>query len=99
MQSQPNTDNQGQKDEWDYKFTNHTPHPSAIQRINGLRSAAKAMAAAYIDLVPASREQSLALTKLEESIMHAVSGVARTMTEDNPDFVLPTDPAEDKAPA
>lgn len=80
---------QTQKDQWDYNFSTHKVHESALPAINGLRQAAKAMAAAYVDLVPASREQSLALTKLEESLMHAVSGVARTMTEDNPDFVAP----------
>lgn len=91
-------ENQTQRDEWDYKLSSHVPHESAVARINGLRQAAKAMAAAYIDLVPAGREQSLALTKLEESSMHAISGVCRVMTEDNPDFVPPETPAEDKVP-
>ncbi len=90
---------QKQRDDWAYRFTNHTPDPSAIPIIEGLRSAAKAMSDAYISMVPAGREQALALTKLEESLMHAVSGVARTMTADNPDFTPPEKPAEDKTPS
>jgi hypothetical protein len=47
-----------------------------------LRDAAKEYADAIVELVPTSREQALALTKLEECVMWANAGIARrTVTE------------------
>lgn len=80
---------QDQKDLWHYNFTNHTPHATVLPRIEGLRSAAMAMADAIIDMTPQGREQSLALTACENMLMHSVSALARTYTTDNPDFVDP----------
>jgi hypothetical protein len=48
---------------------------STVQRIEALRSAAKVLGAALEDYMRPSREQSLAVTKLEESLMRAVKGV------------------------
>lgn len=75
-------DNSSAKEQWEYNLTNHKPTEDAIRKIEGLRSAAKAMSAAIIDLVPQGREQSLALTKNEEMLFHAVSGLVRTENED-----------------
>ena len=80
------TRKQNQKEEWRYKLTNHTPSLEGIRRIEALRSAHKALSDAYIDLVPSSREQSIALSKLEEAASAAIGGVARVFTLDNPTY-------------
>lgn len=79
---QPQTDPQALKDLWHYNFTNHKPTADAIRKIEALRSAAKAMADAYIDLCPAGRDQALALTGLESSLFHGVAAIARVDNED-----------------
>lgn len=88
-------DPQSLKDQWHFNLTNHKPHESTLKRIEGLRSAGKAMADAIIDMTPASREQSLALTHLEQMTMYAVAAIARNETEDNPNFVAPEQEASD----
>ena len=75
-----------QKDEWHYKFTNHTPSEEGIKKIESLRSVAKAHADAIIDICPPGREQSLALTHLEETSTAAIAAVARHFTLDNPAY-------------
>lgn len=67
---------------WDWNFTNHKPTPDAIKKMEGLRSAAKAMKDAIIDMVPRSREQSLSLTNLETMLFYANAGIARNESED-----------------
>lgn len=84
------TDTKPQKDLWKYNFTNHKPTAEGIKRIEALRSAAKAMADAIIDLAPAGRDQALALTSLEQMLFHANAAIARNMNED-------LTPEEDKA--
>lgn len=59
----------------DVSLTNQAPDPRLLPRIEHLRSLGKGLGAAVIDLVPGSREQSLALTHLEETIMWAVKGL------------------------
>ena len=63
--------------EMDNRFTYHEPTAKQIERYNSLRSMAKAMAQHIIDLTPESREQSLAITKLEEAVMWANAAIAR----------------------
>lgn len=58
-------------------FTYHSPKDSQPERYNLLRKTAKELAILIIDNVPDSRERSLALTKLEESIFWANAGIAR----------------------
>lgn len=58
-------------------FTYHPVKPGQQERYILLRERAKALAYQIVELTPASREQSLALTKLEEVIMHANSAIAR----------------------
>lgn len=58
-------------------FTYHKP-PSTVQdTFVELREKAKELALLIADKVPAGREQSTALTRLEEAVMHANAGIAR----------------------
>jgi hypothetical protein len=59
------------------RFTYHKPHGNQPEKYEQLRNKAKELASLYLDLVPESREQSLAITALEESVMWANAGVAR----------------------
>lgn len=57
-------------------LTNHTPAgPEAIERIESLRSSAKELGRHIIANCPDSRERSLALTHLEETVMWAVKSL------------------------
>lgn len=78
---------------WDWNFTNHTPTPDAIKKMEGLRSTAKAMKDAIIAMSPHSRERSLALTNLEQVVFYSVAAIARTENTDGEDDT----PDEDKA--
>lgn len=71
-----------QKQLWDWNFTNHTPTPAALRKIEGLRAAAKAMKDAIIDMVPAGRDRSLSLTALEQTLFSANAGIARVENTD-----------------
>lgn len=58
-------------------LTNRPPVGDAVVEVfELLRGSAKELAALVVKFVPASREQSLALTHLEETVMWAVKGVA-----------------------
>lgn len=58
-------------------FQYHSPSPEQVQKYAQLRSQAKQLAYLIDDLAPNSREKSLAMTKLEESIMWANASIAR----------------------
>jgi hypothetical protein len=58
-------------------FTYHPPKPGQQDRYQDLRANALALALLIIETTPYSREQSLALTKLEEAIMWANASIAR----------------------
>lgn len=58
-------------------FTYHRPKASQPDRYEQLRSDALSLAVRICSLTPTSREQSLALTKLEEAIMFANAAIAR----------------------
>lgn len=62
-------------------FTYHPPRGNQPARYERLRAEARALARTIVELVPDSRERSLALTKLEEVIMWANAGVSRESTE------------------
>lgn len=59
------------------EFTYHAPRQDQVPRYNALRSMALTFATMVVELTPPSREQSLALTKLSEAIMHANAAIAR----------------------
>lgn len=56
-------------------LTNITPSAEQVQRIEALRQSAKDFASDLITLTLPSREQSLAITHLEETVMWAVKGI------------------------
>jgi len=58
-------------------FTYHAPKADQPARYVHLREKAKSMAVDILQICPPSRERSLALTKLEEAIMHANASIAR----------------------
>jgi hypothetical protein len=58
-------------------FCYHTPSPDQVSKDFSLRENAKSLAQLVLDLTPRSREQSLALTKIEEATMWATAAVAR----------------------
>ena len=63
--------------ELDKRFTYHAPKDDQPSRYELLRSEAKKLAETYVENVPESRELSLALTKLEESVFWANAAIAR----------------------
>jgi hypothetical protein len=58
-------------------FVYHTPKPGQPEIYQQIRDKAKELAYLIDELVPASREQSLATTKLEEAVFWANAGIAR----------------------
>lgn len=66
-----------QVSELEVRFTYHAPQPGQVDRYNALREQAREFAAAVVAMVPESREQALALTKIEEAVMWANAGIAR----------------------
>lgn len=66
----------------DKRFTHHPPHGDQIDRYTRIRAKAKEFAGLVVELVPTSRERSLALTKLDEVVMWANAGIARNETKE-----------------
>lgn len=65
-------------DRIEFDFTNHPPvDGSVLERMVRLRSAAKDLGHLIVDNVPVTREQSLALTHLEQCLMMCMAGIAR----------------------
>lgn len=58
-------------------FTYHAPHGTQPARYEQLRDKAREFAELLARLTPASREQSLALTHLEDAVMCANAAIAR----------------------
>jgi len=58
-------------------FTYHSPKDDQPQRYTKLREQAKALALLIAETTPPSREQSLALTHLEQAIFFANASIAR----------------------
>lgn len=65
------------KNDIENRFTYHAPKNDQVQRYGFLREAAKHFAEFVADSTPASREQALALTKIEEAVMWANAAIAR----------------------
>lgn len=59
------------------RFTHHAPKEGQPERYTELRDTVGRLATLIVELTPASREQSLALTKLEEAVMWANAAIAR----------------------
>ena len=58
-------------------FTYHATKDGQPEKYQAIREKAKELAYLIKELVPDSREQSLAITKLEECSMWANAGIAR----------------------
>lgn len=64
-------------DELTTRFTYHAPKTGQPEKYHSLRDRAKNLAREIVLLTPESREQSLALTKLEEAVFWANAAIAR----------------------
>lgn len=59
-------------------LTLHPPaHTRTIDCMAAVRAMGKSLAHLVVDTVPESREQSLALTDIEDAVQHAISGISR----------------------
>lgn len=58
-------------------FMYHSPKEGQQEKYEAIRSKAKELAYLIDDMCPNSREKSLAITKLEESVMWANTSIAR----------------------
>lgn len=66
----------------EHNMTNHPPaNADVITKFEELRVCAKDWAKAVAFLAPSCREQSLALTAAEESLMWAVAAIARNQDQ------------------
>jgi hypothetical protein len=63
--------------ELDKRFTSHPPQGDQSERYAQIRSEIRRVAELITDLTPDSREQALALTKLEEAVFWANAAIAR----------------------
>lgn len=64
-------------DELDNRFTYHPPpNQETIEKYARLRTLAREFAGLIVDLTPVSRDQSLALTALEDCVMRANRAIA-----------------------
>ena len=64
-------------EEIETRFTYHAPFADQPRLYETLRSAGKQLAYLILDSTPESREQSLAITALEQAIMWANAAIAR----------------------
>ena len=69
--------NGAQLDDIANRFTYHPPKDGQPQRYGILRDSAKNLALLILSETPPSREQSLALTHLENAIFYANAAIAR----------------------
>jgi hypothetical protein len=65
----------------DNNFIYHAPRGGQVERITYLRKKAKEFAEDIAQQTPESREQSLALTNLEEAVMWANAAIVRNENE------------------
>lgn len=64
-------------DDLNNRFTYHKPKEGQPQKFVDIREAAKSFAFLIANSCPESREQALAITKLEECVMWANASIAR----------------------
>jgi hypothetical protein len=63
-------------DQVEQAFRYHPPQGDQAQRYESLRGLARDLAIKIIHSTPTGRNQSLALTKLQEAVMHANAAIA-----------------------
>lgn len=61
----------------DNRFTYHAPKPGQQERYVAIREKAKELAVLIVASTPSSREQSVALTNLEQATFWANAAIAR----------------------
>jgi hypothetical protein len=61
----------------DRDFTHHPPKDDQLARYTSIRAHAKVLAECIAESTPSSREQSVALTKLDEVVMFANAAIVR----------------------
>ena len=61
----------------------HEPFEETAKRYQEIRTLAKMFSDLVDNLVPKSREASLAQTKIEEAVMWANAGIARNITKED----------------
>ena len=64
-------------------FTYHEPTEETAKRYQEIRTLAKMFSDLFDNLVPKSREASLAQTKIEEAVMWANAGIARNIKKED----------------
>ena len=60
-------------------FTHHEPDEDKFQVFQAIREQGRALAELILKEAPQGREQSLALTKVEEAVMWANAAIARNV--------------------
>lgn len=71
--------------DFDNRFSHHPPTPEAIIKHAAIREQARAFAQLMEDVLPASREKSVVLTKIEEAMFWANAAIARNISAPGPD--------------
>lgn len=61
----------------DKRFTYHSPKGNQPERYVAIRNKAQELAELILNTTPSSREQSLAITELEMTVMWANASIAR----------------------
>jgi hypothetical protein len=67
----------GKDERIENNFTYHPPITGQQERYETIRNKAKELAYLIADMTPASREQAVAFTKIEESVFWANAAIAR----------------------
>lgn len=67
------------QEELDIRFTYHPPHGDQPERYTKIGNKVRELADLIAELCPDSREQSLAMTHLEEVRMWANAGISRRL--------------------
>ena len=65
------------KSQVEHNFTYHAPKAGQPEKYTKMRESAKHLAHLILELTPESREQSLALTNLEQAVFWANAAIAR----------------------
>ena len=73
----PEYNNQKLKDRMENDFRYHPPVGDQLERYPIIRSSARQLAEIVAKYTPESREQSLAITKIEEAVFWANAAIAR----------------------
>jgi len=63
--------------ELEHNLTSHALKPGAVEDVEEIRESAKELGRKILWRCPPSREQSLAITNLEQAAMWAVASIAR----------------------